>query len=272
MDTREERWRHERQFFDAEEYPSDPIPSNTIERYARCDRPFLAAERPFAIMGDVRGKRVLEIGCGGGANSVILALKGATVVGVDISPKAIQAARQLAARHGVEDRVDFQAIPLESYLALNQGQPFDVICGFAVLHHLLPVLGETLTRLATAAHPETTWVFSEPVATSQWMQNLRLRLPLKVDGTPDERPLNNADLAVIREHLPAMKMDLFCATLRFWTRAFPGRYEDYPTLVRSLYNALGRIDAALLSAPIFRPLSSIAVIHSGPLQVAQFAA
>jgi len=133
------RWTLEQQFFDAEEYSESPIPANTIERYQLCRKPFLPAELPFWLMGDVRGKRILEVGCGDGGNSVLLALKGALVEGIDISPRAIQIARKRAEAQGVADRVEFYAMPLEAYLERAQGK-FDIICGFAVLHHLLPVL------------------------------------------------------------------------------------------------------------------------------------
>ena len=62
--TDQRRWEQERAFFDAEEYSEEAIPPSTIERYTLCRKPFLPAEYPFWVMGDVRGRRVLELGCG----------------------------------------------------------------------------------------------------------------------------------------------------------------------------------------------------------------
>ena len=48
----------------------------------------------FKIIGDVKGKRVLDLSCGEGCNARILAQRGAEVVGVDFSEKMIKLARQ----------------------------------------------------------------------------------------------------------------------------------------------------------------------------------
>jgi 2-polyprenyl-3-methyl-5-hydroxy-6-metoxy-1,4-benzoquinol methylase len=257
----EKRWVLEQQFFDAEEYSESPIPANTVERYRSCRKPFLPAELPFWLLGDVRGKRILEVGCGDGGNSVLLALKGAIVEGIDISPRAIQIARKRAEAHGVADRVEFHALPLEAYLERAQGE-FDIIIGFAVLHHLLPVLDSVMETLLKLSKPETRFVFTEPVSLSRWARQLRLALPITTYGTPDERPLEPRDLAIVRNYLPAMKMQTSGLLLRVWGRLFPGRYEDYSRLRTAVFDTLARVDSALLSLPGVGRLASSAVICS----------
>ena len=61
-------------------------------------------ERALRLLGDVSGRRVIEIGCGGGQNSIALARWGATCIGVDPSPAQIAHARQLARESGVDVR------------------------------------------------------------------------------------------------------------------------------------------------------------------------
>ena len=110
----EERWKREQDYFDAVEYSSTAIPAATIERYRKCSKPFLVAENPFHTLGNLTGKRVLEIGCGDGGNSVLLSLCGARqVVGIELCTKAVEAARKRAKAHRLsEDQIRFvNALP-----------------------------------------------------------------------------------------------------------------------------------------------------------------
>jgi SAM-dependent methyltransferase len=59
-------------------------------------------ESDLAILGDVRGKDVLELGCGAGQWSIVLARQGARPVGIDISNRQLDHARRLSAEAGVE--------------------------------------------------------------------------------------------------------------------------------------------------------------------------
>lgn len=63
-------------------------------------------EDDLKLLGDLAGKRVLELGCGGGQCSVAFALRGAEVTGLDFAEGQLAFARNLAAEHGVE--VDFR--------------------------------------------------------------------------------------------------------------------------------------------------------------------
>jgi len=55
----------------------------------------------------LEGKRILHLQCHFGADSLVLAQRGATVVGLDFSKPAIMAARELAAEVGLSDRARF---------------------------------------------------------------------------------------------------------------------------------------------------------------------
>ena len=64
--------------------------------------PLIPGERDFQLLGDVRGKRVLELACGGAQNAIALAKWGACVTAVDLSPKQLAHARRLATSEGVD--------------------------------------------------------------------------------------------------------------------------------------------------------------------------
>ena len=59
-------------------------------------------ETELKVLGDVRGKDVLELGCGAARWSIALAGKGARPVGLDLSPRQLSHARRLMAKAGVE--------------------------------------------------------------------------------------------------------------------------------------------------------------------------
>lgn len=77
------------------------------------------------LLGDVKGKRLLEIGCGGGQHSILLAKQGARCVGVDLSDEQVKYARRLAEREGVDaefyqgDAADLSMFDAESFDAAH---------------------------------------------------------------------------------------------------------------------------------------------------------
>jgi len=62
---------------------------------------FVATESQLGVLGSVKGKRILEIGCGGAQNSIVLSKWGAETCGIDLSRKQILYGCQLAKREGV---------------------------------------------------------------------------------------------------------------------------------------------------------------------------
>jgi SAM-dependent methyltransferase len=68
--------------------------------------PDIPTESELRILGDLRGKRVLELGCGGAQCSIAFAKQGATAIGVDFSSEQLAFARRLCEREEV--RVDLR--------------------------------------------------------------------------------------------------------------------------------------------------------------------
>jgi SAM-dependent methyltransferase len=77
-------------------------------------------------LGSVDGLRLLHLQCHFGRDTLILAQRGATVVGLDFSPPAIAAARALAARLGLADRARFVEADLyDAESAIAEPASFD---------------------------------------------------------------------------------------------------------------------------------------------------
>jgi trans-aconitate 2-methyltransferase len=98
-----------------------------------------------------RGCRILDLGCGSGAQLLTLAASRPddVCVGVDIAEGSIAAARRAAHQAGLQDRVRFEA---GDYLAFR-GPPFDIIISDGVLHNIPGDDGPLFAKLAADVVP-----------------------------------------------------------------------------------------------------------------------
>jgi 2-polyprenyl-3-methyl-5-hydroxy-6-metoxy-1,4-benzoquinol methylase len=89
----------------------------------------------FADFKRWQGKKVLEIGCGIGTDTMNFARHGANVTAVDLTEKSLEVARQRAEVFGLQDRVRFiqaNAEELSSYVPV---ETYDLVYSFGVIHH-----------------------------------------------------------------------------------------------------------------------------------------
>ncbi len=96
------------------------------------------------LMGDVRGLRVLDAGCGFGSNSIYCAQQGASVTAIDISETMVGLARKEAAEAGVEvdfmvqDVTDMRDVPSDA---------FDLVVSSVTVGFDLPRFFEEVARV-----------------------------------------------------------------------------------------------------------------------------
>lgn len=81
----------------------------------------------------LQGKRVLDVGCGGGILSESMHFKGAKVTGIDLGEKALNVAKLHQLESGAN--VDYQCISVEQLAAL-QPASFDVVTCMEMLEHV----------------------------------------------------------------------------------------------------------------------------------------
>ncbi len=100
------------------------------------------------------GKRALDIGCGGGILSESMAVKGATVKGIDLSASALGVADLHSLESGVE--VAYEEIAAEALAAREPGT-YDVVTCMEMLEHV-PSPAAIVQACATLVKPGG-WVF-----------------------------------------------------------------------------------------------------------------
>ncbi len=103
----------------------------------------------------IRGKRVVDVGCGGGILAESMARRGATVLGVDLADKPLKVA-QLHAMEGGVANLDYRAVPAED-LAAEQPGAFDVVTCMEMLEHVPDPA--SIVRACTAMVKPGGWVF-----------------------------------------------------------------------------------------------------------------
>jgi 2-polyprenyl-6-hydroxyphenyl methylase/3-demethylubiquinone-9 3-methyltransferase len=99
--------------------------------------------------GPLNGKKVIDVGCGGGILAESLANQGAQVTGIDLAEKSLQVARL----HGLESgvTVNYQAISAEEMAAKEAGQ-YDIVTCMEMLEHV-PDPGAIIQACATLVKP-----------------------------------------------------------------------------------------------------------------------
>lgn len=104
--------------------------------------------------GPLAGKRVVDVGCGGGILSESMARAGATVTGIDLAEKSLKIARLHGLESGVQ--VDYRTVSAEQLAAEQAGQ-FDVVTCMEMLEHV-PDPASIIQACSQLAKPGG-WVF-----------------------------------------------------------------------------------------------------------------
>lgn len=82
--------------------------------------------------GSLKGKKILDVGCGGGILTESLALEGAIVIGIDMAQASLEVAKLHLLESGLT--VDYQKITVEEFAAKHPDE-FDVVTCLEMLEH-----------------------------------------------------------------------------------------------------------------------------------------
>jgi SAM-dependent methyltransferase len=219
-------------------------------------------------LGNLRGKRLLDVGCGLGEASVYFAMQGANVTASDLSPGMLEATCRLASANGVAVTPHLAAA---EDLQLPADALFDVIYAGNLLHHVN--IDETLARLAPHLASDGVLVTWDPLAYNPVI-NVYRSIATSV-RTPDEHPLRWRDIKLFRKYFKTVETRYFWLTtlsifviMAIFQRRNPNKERFWKTIVddgekwRTLYAPLEAVDRLLLLLPPLRLLCWNVVIVS----------
>jgi ubiquinone/menaquinone biosynthesis C-methylase UbiE len=145
----------------------------------------------LGLFGELKGKRILDLGCGMGDAAVYFATQGASVYAIDISHGMIDITNQLAERYRVNENLVAQQMSAEKLLF--EDNFFDYCYGNGVLHHVdfLVAIDEVKRVLKKGGQA----AFIEPLSYNPviWVY----RIIADTVRTEDEHPLTKRDIQLI---------------------------------------------------------------------------
>lgn len=163
-----------------------------------------APENRFILrqLGDVRGKLILDLGCGAGENSVYFASLGADCIAADYSPGMVEVALKLAAANGVQ----VQGRVINAMAIDYPDHTFDIVYAANLLHHI-PDPTLTIREAHRILKPGGQLCFWDPLKHNPVI-NVYRRIATKV-RTDDETPLDISIVRYVKSLFPQTAADTF---------------------------------------------------------------
>lgn len=227
----------------AESLDAANVPVDAAWTAATCPEHRWIRER----LGELRGKRILDLGCGAGEGAVWFAKQGAEVVACDLSPKFLELVQALASVHSttlVTHVADADSIGLDA-------DSFDIVYAGNLLHHV--DIARTLDQIYYVLKPGGILVSWDPLKHNPLIKIYR-RMATEV-RTIDEHPLSVAQLSEFRKRFSNVQYDCFwfCTLwifMRFFLieRVHPSKERYWKKIIHEherltpIFNRLDRVD------------------------------
>lgn len=153
-------------------------------------------------LGDIKGKELLDVGCGLGEASVYFALLGAKVTATDISGGMVEAAGRLAEINGTSILTHKSAT---EDLQLPKDKKFDIIYVGNLFHHV--DIDQAIGRLKPHLKSDGIMISWDPVAYNPII-NVYRKMAMEV-RTEDEHPFTLSDIRKFRKHFATVDTKWF---------------------------------------------------------------
>jgi SAM-dependent methyltransferase len=160
-------------------------------------------------LGDIRNKRILDVGCGKGEVAVYFAQHGAKVTALDISSEMLRFTQQLAQLNNTT--VETKHAPAENMLAAfspTELGSYDILYVGNLLHHV--DIEKTLPQLLQLLQPEGTFASWDPVAYNPII-NVYRKIAMNV-RTIDEHPLTKKNVDYIKSKFHTSTIQFYWLT------------------------------------------------------------
>jgi 2-polyprenyl-3-methyl-5-hydroxy-6-metoxy-1,4-benzoquinol methylase len=174
----------------------------------------------LGMLGEVRGKRILDFGSGHGLAGMVLARRGARVTALELSRGYLHEAQTRAKANGIA----MEFLQADGHRLPFADHSFDGIWGNAILHHLN--IRQAALEIRRVLVPGGSAVFCEPWgqnALLNWArQHLRYR---EKERTIHEQPLLPHHLDLLRRVFPHLEVQ------GFQLFSMVRRIVDHPRLI-----------------------------------------
>lgn len=240
----------EEHFHDNWAHSVDPKDVKVDELQTACTMP--ETRYIFDRLGNVNGKRILEVGCGCGEASVYFAKHGGgDVTATDLSPGMVELAEKVAEYH----QVTINGVVCSADNLPFEDGSFDIVYAANVLHHV--DIESTLKEVKRVLKKDGSFVCWDPIKYNPAI-NVYRKLANGV-RTEDERPIDRAYLKSIRDtfsHVDSkgfwLLTNLVFARYYFVEKLDPSKVRYWKQIVddadrlKSFYVPLEKVDQLLL--------------------------
>ncbi len=203
LDEENERYKAEEAFHDDWAKNADYSSIDVIKMNESITAPEM--QQIVKFIGSLKGKSLLDVGCGLGEASAYFALKGANVTSTDISGGMLEIAQKLAARNNVQLKTHKSTA---EDLDFRNGEKFDVVYVGNLFHHV--EIEPTILNIKKVMNPNAILVSWDPLAYNPLINIYRWIA--KDVRTEDEHPFKLSDINLFKKHFNKVTVQYYWLT------------------------------------------------------------